>query len=137
MIHLDTSVLIDIFAGGAARTGIAMEQALDNGERINISMPVLYEWLRGPRRREELRAQEALLPSSNAVPFGIAEAFRAALLFQAVKRPRRRAKDLEIAACAIERRAALWTLNIADFRDVPGLLLYRPQEARHEGMPYA
>lgn len=129
MIHLDTSVLIDIFCDGAARTGIAMEQALDNGERINISMPVLYEWLRGPRSREELHAQEAFLPSSKAMPFAVTEAYRAALIFQSVKRPRRRATDIAIAACAIEQRAALWTLNTPDFSDVPGLLLYRPDSS--------
>lgn len=138
VIHLDTSVLIDIFSDGAARTGIAMEQALDDGDRINVSMLVLYEWLRGRRREAELRAQEAFLPVSQVVPFGLAEAFRAALIFRAVKRPRRRGVDLAIAACAIENRAALWTLNTADFADVPGLLLYRPdEEAPHKGVPYA
>jgi predicted nucleic acid-binding protein len=31
--------------------------------------------------------------------------------------------DLAIAACAIANGAAFWTLNPADFRDVPGLRL--------------
>jgi hypothetical protein len=31
---------------------------------------VLYEWLRGPRLAEELAAQEAVVPSSDAIPFG-------------------------------------------------------------------
>jgi predicted nucleic acid-binding protein len=30
-----------------------------------------------------------------------------------------------IAACAIVRGAALWTLNPRDFDDIPGLKLYR------------
>jgi predicted nucleic acid-binding protein len=33
--------------------------------------------------------------------------------------------DIAIAACAIEHRAALWTLNERDFEDIPGLMLYR------------
>lgn len=31
--------------------------------------------------------------------------------------------DLAIAVCAISREAELWTLNGADFQDVPGLRL--------------
>jgi predicted nucleic acid-binding protein len=31
--------------------------------------------------------------------------------------------DLAIAACAIRREAELWTLNGADFKDIPGLRL--------------
>jgi predicted nucleic acid-binding protein len=37
---------------------------------------------------------------------------------------RRRQVDLAIAACAIEARASLWTLNRSNFRDLPGLMLY-------------
>lgn len=128
VIHLDTSVVIDIFADAGARTGLAMEQAIDAGELINVSMLALYEWLRGPRRLVELRAQDRLLPAEKAVPFGIAESHRAARLFRALGSPRRRGMDLAIAACAIEHRAALWTLNREDFADIPGLLLYTPDE---------
>ncbi len=34
--------------------------------------------------------------------------------------------DLAIAACTIVREAGLWTLNTADFEDIPGLELMRP-----------
>lgn len=34
--------------------------------------------------------------------------------------------DIAIAACAIVRDAELWTLNPADFRDIPGLRLAVP-----------
>jgi len=33
--------------------------------------------------------------------------------------------DLMIAASAIRRDAELWTLNVADFKDIPGLRLLR------------
>jgi len=34
-----------------------------------------------------------------------------------------READIAIAACAIVREAELWTLNRADFRDIPNLRL--------------
>lgn len=85
---------------------------------------VLYEWLRGPRLPEELAIQEALFPSVAALPFGPQEAAIAAELYRCLPRPRRREFDLAIAACAISWGAELWTLNPADFEDVPGLRLH-------------
>jgi predicted nucleic acid-binding protein len=41
-------------------------------------------------------------------------------------RMRDRDMDLAIAACAIEHRAALWTLNRAAFADIPDLRLFDP-----------
>jgi predicted nucleic acid-binding protein len=42
-----------------------------------------------------------------------------------MKRASGREANLAIAACAIEHRAAIWTLNPADFADIPGVNLYR------------
>lgn len=84
---------------------------------------VLYEWLRGPRLSEELEAQEALFPSEEAIPLGTLEARQAAELYRQMARPRGREIDLLIAAHALIRGAALWTLNRADFEDVRGLSL--------------
>jgi len=39
---------------------------------------------------------------------------------------RGREVDLAMASCAICGDARLWTLNVDDFDDVPGLELYRP-----------
>ena len=88
-----------------------------------MSTLVLYEWRRGPRTREELRAQEALFPSAEAVPFATREAERAAEAYRKMRRPRGREIDLAIAACAMMHGAALWTLNVGDFADIPGLEL--------------
>ncbi|MFI5381853.1 MAG: type II toxin-antitoxin system VapC family toxin [Tepidisphaerales bacterium] len=127
MIVLDTSVLIDGLTG-LKRSGLAIRGSLAEGERILLPALVLYEWLRGPRLVEELAAQEALFPASSAIPFGPEEAIVSADLYRAVRRPCSREVDLAIAACAIAREAQLWTLNIDDFRDVPGLRLYgQPQ----------
>ncbi|HTT61316.1 MAG TPA: hypothetical protein VMG35_05730 [Bryobacteraceae bacterium] len=41
------------------------------------------------------------------------------------RRARGREVDLAIAACALTREAALWTLHTADFEDIPDLHLYR------------
>ena len=88
-----------------------------------MSTLVLYEWLRGPRLREELEAQEALFPSAPAIPFGPQEAAVAADLYRTLRRPRDRELDLAVAACALTHGAALWTLNPEDFRDIPDLRL--------------
>jgi predicted nucleic acid-binding protein len=97
------------------------------GHHTAISTLVLFEWLRGPRLKEELHAQERFLPAAEAVPFEAESARIAAHLYRGVRRARSRATDLAIAACVIERSAVLWTLNTSDFEDVPGLTLYRPR----------
>ena len=108
MILLDTSVLIDSLSG-PKRSAKTLRAALEQSERILIPSLVLYEWLRGPRLPEEIAAQEALFPSDRAVVFGHREASLSA--------------HLAIAACAIARDADLWTLNRADFADIPQLRL--------------
>jgi hypothetical protein len=125
VIHLDTSVLIDALTG-PRRSGPALRRVIEHGERAVLTTLVLYEWLRGPRRREELAAQEALFPRASAVAFGPEEAARAAALYRTVRRPRGRELDLAVAACALTHGAALWTLNPDDFRDLPELRLYMP-----------
>lgn len=125
MILLDTSVLVDAFTG-PRRSAPAVRRAIESGERVVLSTLVLYEWLRGPRRVEELAAQEALWPRESAIAFGADEAARAADLYRSVRSPRGREIDLAIAACAICWNARLWTLNVDDFRDVPGLEVSRP-----------
>ncbi len=120
MILLDTSVLIDGLTGPKDSAG-ALRQAIERGERILLPTLVLYEWLRGPRRPEELAAQEALFPRETAIPFTAREAALAAALYGRIRRARGREIDLAIAACAIARNARLWTLNLPDFDDIPDL----------------
>ena len=122
MIHLDTSVLIDAFSGEKPLAP-RIRQLLDRSERIFLSTLVLFEWRRGPRIPEQIDAQEALFPSSEAIPFGSAEALLAADIYKKVKRPRGREIDIAIAACAIVHEAQLWTVNPADFKDIPNLKL--------------
>jgi len=106
-----------------------MRRAIEQGERLVIPSLVLYEWLRGPRLRPELAAQEALFPAGAALAFGPLEASVAARLYRKVRRPRGREVDLAIAAYAIVREASLWTLNESDFRDIPTLSLASPESS--------
>lgn len=124
-VHVDTSFLVHAFTGRFAGLD-ALEAAVDRGDRLAVSTLVLFEWLRGPRTADELRLQEAFAPGAHAVPFGPAEAVRAARLYAGVRRARQREADVAIAACAIEHEAALWTLNVKDFADIPDLRLYAP-----------
>lgn len=125
MILLDTSVLVDALTG-RRQSSAALAGAIGRGERIGMSTLALYEWLRGPRNETEISDQEALLPASAAVSFGATEAVIAAGLYRRVARARQRERDLAIAAVAIGHDALLWTLNLGDFRDIPGLRLYTP-----------
>lgn len=122
IVHIDTSALVDALTG-PRRSLDRLRAIVEDGHRVAVSALVLFEWLRGPRTRAELEAQEALLPRDAAVPFAAAEAAFAAGLYAKLARPRGREIDLAIAACAMSQSAALWTLNPADFRDIPGLRL--------------
>jgi predicted nucleic acid-binding protein len=122
IVHLDTSVLIEALA--TADPDLLRPPAI-RGDKLAISTLVLYEWLRRPRSTEQLEMLEALFPADSVVTFGGLEARVAGTLYQRVRRPRQREVDIAIAACAIEYEAQLWTLNPADFRDIPGLTLYR------------
>ena len=122
IVHIDTSALIDALTG-PRRALPRLTSLVGEGHRIAISSLVLFEWLRGPRVRVELAAQEALLPTEEAVPFSAAHAGLAAELYVKLSRPRGREIDLAVAACAIGAGAALWTMNPRHFQDVPGLQL--------------
>jgi len=123
VIHLDTSVLVDAFTG-ARKAMPAVRKATDDGDVVTFSTLVLYEWLRGPRKSDELVAVERFFAGEVLPALGEREARTAATLYRNATDSRRRQADIAIAACAIENGAAIWTLNPKDFRDIPGLTLY-------------
>lgn len=124
MIFLDTSVLVESFTGNQPLLN-SFRETIRNSERPALSSVVFHEWLRGPRFPQELDVQEAVFPSESIIAFNAEDAAIAARLYRAVRRPRGREIDLMIAACAIRHDAELWTLNAADFKDIPGLRLLR------------
>jgi predicted nucleic acid-binding protein len=121
-VHLDTSAVVDALTGPRRSLDTLSEFAAE-GHRLALSSVVLYEWLRGPRTHAELAVQEELFPRARCVPFGPEQASVAARLYRTLKHPRGREIDLAVAACALHDGAALWTLNRADFRDIPDLKL--------------
>lgn len=122
IVHVDTSALVDALTG-PRRSLDTLVDLTRQGHRLMLSSIVLYEWLRGPRTRVELAAQQDLFPSEAAVAFGVAEAVVASRLYRTVPRARGREIDIAVAACALVAGAAIWTLNSADFRDIPDLRL--------------
>ena len=93
--------------------------AFNRGEAMLLSTITLCEWLRGPRTNAELTLQKNLFPSESIASFNADEAAIAARLYRSVPRARGREIDFMIAASAIRHDAELWTLNIADFKDIP------------------
>ena len=122
MILIDTSALVGSLCG-RRESEDRLDQFMAAGERFRLSTITLYEWYRGPRSETELEWQELLFPSDKALPFGYAESVVAAEIYRRVKSPRRREIDIAIAATAISRDVALWTINRRDFEDIPGLRL--------------
>jgi predicted nucleic acid-binding protein len=125
VILLDTSVLVAALTG-ARELAPALRQVITSGERLGISSIVLYEWLRGPRSESEIAAQEQLVPTETAWPFGTTEALVAVSVYRRLARSRQREVDIAIAAAAMARGAQLWTVNIRDFSDIPDLTLFDP-----------
>jgi predicted nucleic acid-binding protein len=121
IVHLDTSILIEALAPSEHDL---LVRAISRDDILAVSTLVLYEWHRWPRTGEQRQTFDALFTADRVVPFGADEARTAAQIYRTVRRGRTREVDIAIAACALERGAALWTRNEADFRDIPGLTLY-------------
>lgn len=121
-VHLDTSALVAALTG--TRPAFGQLIALVSAEhRLAMSALVLCEWESEPRSAEALQVQRTIVPPDRIVAFGPEEAALAAALARSVAHPRGREIDLAVAACALVHDAALWTLNPADFDDIPGLRL--------------
>jgi len=125
MILLDTSALVGSLGGHRPELPV-LRGWIEAGHTVGITALVLYEWRRGPRTGIEISSQQEYFPDVAALPFGPDEAELAAEFYRTLPRARAREFDFAIAACAITREAALWTLNAEDFADIPGLKLARP-----------
>lgn len=128
MICLDANYLIGgvIEARPESRHLLAWAAA---EETFCTAAPAWYEFLCGPVSPAQIKTMQAFL-KGGIVPFSTNQAQIAAQLFNATERPRRLRVDAMIAATAISQRAALATLNIADFKlfCTHGLALAIPHE---------
>lgn len=127
MVLLDTSALVDSLSG-VRRSWSVLDRVFRAGERVRLPAWVLYEWRRGPRTDAELAVQQALFPDEQAIAFTAADAACSARLYRTLPRARNRVADFAVAACALRYHAVLWTLNRADFADIPELRLADPDD---------
>ncbi|PWT96116.1 MAG: hypothetical protein C5B55_00400 [Blastocatellia bacterium] len=113
MIHLDTNFLIQSLVPGS-HADQQLQLWLVSGEDIGISAIAWSEFLCGPLMKADQLLAEALL--TTVEPFPIADARKAAELFNATGRRSRSLADCQIAAVALRCTAPLATINRADFK---------------------
>ncbi|MFU8821418.1 MAG: type II toxin-antitoxin system VapC family toxin [Gammaproteobacteria bacterium] len=112
-IHLDTCFLIRALVPGTDADH-RLRKWLRDGHRLCMDSIAWTEFLCGPVQPDERELAEQVV--TERVSYGEAEAQRAAELFNASGRRRGTRADCMIAATAVERDAALATLNRDDFR---------------------
>ncbi len=128
-VLIDTSILIAHLRGR-----LALHELIRNYDGIYISAITLYELEYGAtkagRASDFARFQETLRPTILAV--GHAGAVRAAQMNGALARMDQQIgpRDALIAGTALERGLALLTLNVNEFKRVPGLSVITPEEQR-------
>lgn len=113
LIHLDTNILIlSAEAGHAARD--KLRQWRDDGAQLAVSAMAWAEFRCGPATPKLIKTWEVIL-SKGIVPVDRKAADLAGELFNLSGRRSRSLPDCLIAACAIQSRAQLATLNGSDF----------------------
>lgn len=127
-IHLDTDFLVYALsiAGPERRKLIEIS---NSGQSIEMSAIAWYEFMRGPRTRQQMGRARAFFQQDGIIPFSESIAAEAAEVFRRLGSPRRRAADVVIGVTAIARGATLITRNGRDFAGISGLDV-EDQEAR-------
>ncbi len=131
---LDTDSVLDHLA--AVPEAIApLDELADSGLFISIVtyMEAYQGVLRSPHRQEAQEQFEAFVAVVPVLPFSEDIARRCAALRETLrahgKRVRPRARDLMLAATALEHDLRLVTRNTRDYADVPGLRHYQSSAA--------
>ena len=130
---IDSDWVIDFLAQESEALRL-IEQLAPEG--IAISIVTYMEVYQGVLRSQESEAAStqfaALVEAVPVLPFSRSVAERCARLRETLrqqgKRPQQRALDLIIAATALTHDLILVTRNVADYQDLPDLVLY----TRHE-----
>jgi len=113
MIHLDTSLLMDLVTVGSPHIAV-IRQWLENGEELATCAIAWSEFLNGPHTKAQKDAVQAVL-GGRILDFTVKEAEQASRLFHYTGRKRGSHVDCMIAACAMTRDAEVATRNGADF----------------------
>jgi predicted nucleic acid-binding protein len=112
MIHLDTNFLIEaLVANSDAQAKVQTWKSLK--EELGISSIAWSEFLCGPLTQNDETLTQLLFPSPE--PFLVADAHKAAELFNLTGRRSRSLADCQIAAVALRCEASLATSNAMDF----------------------
>jgi len=129
---IDTDILID-HMDHHPEVGALIARLATVGVAVSIIsyMEAYQGILRSPDRERAEARFEVLLAATPILPFSRAVARRCAELREELRRQdrrvRARALDLMVAATALQYDLTLVTRNIADYDDVPGLVLWREE----------
>ena len=129
---IDSDWVIDFLAQESEALQL-IEQLAQEGIAISIItyMEVYQGVLRGQESEAASAQFAALVAAVPVLPFSRAVAERCARLRETLrqqgKRPQQRALDLIIAATALTHDLVLVTRNVADYQDLPDLVLYEPR----------
>lgn len=123
MILCDTNVLIELYRGNTGVTDILKEAGVAN---LSISVVTSGELYYGARDKRELRKIQKHLALLQQIPLDdeISGLFLK-LLEEFALSHHLNIPDALIAATAIRHSLPLYTLNVRDFRFLPGLHIYR------------
>lgn len=128
---IDSDLVIDHLADEPTAQRLLDRLALDG---LTISMITYLEVYQGtlvsPDPKQAQAKLDAFLEAVPIVPFSVEVARRCARLRVELqrhgKRVRSRALDLLTAATALEHELTVVTRNLADYADIPDLVLYQP-----------
>lgn len=125
-LHLDANAMIALSDPSGKIWSLVMEQ-IQASILPETSAVAWHEFVRGPMSTAECLRVERLL-NGRVVPLTRRTAELAATIFNTTGRRRASTADCLIAATAIERNAALVTLNVGDFNrfESHGLKLLTP-----------
>ena len=125
MILCDTNILIDFYKGNSNIINELQKAVLDN---LAVSVITAGELYFGARDKQELMKMRKHLSLMKQISLDTNSSNQfLALLEEFALSHRLSVPDALIAATALSQNLPLYTLDVKDFRFIPGLELYKPQ----------